>query len=74
VAGEVRLALTVYQFKAKQLKKARAPIDLFVIPPQIGRFQGVGGARRAVHPNAAALFTDWLLTDGQLIDPAEFLP
>jgi iron(III) transport system substrate-binding protein len=48
-------------------KRAGAPIDWFVIPPQIGRFQGVGVARRAAHPHAALLFADWLLSDGQVI-------
>jgi iron(III) transport system substrate-binding protein len=63
VAGEVPMALTVYGYKAKQLKDEGAPIDWFVIPPQIGRFQGIGMARHAAHPHAAALFIDWVLSD-----------
>src|SRR5262249_53162778 len=67
-AGEVPMALTVYGYKAKQLKDEGAPIDWFVIPPQIGRFQGIGMARPAAHPHAAALFVDWVLSDdGQRI-------
>jgi iron(III) transport system substrate-binding protein len=75
VAGEVPLALTAYQYKAEQLKDQGAPLDWFVIPPQIGRFQGVGVARHAPHPYAAVLFTDWLLTDGQsILAKRDFLP
>jgi ABC-type Fe3+ transport system substrate-binding protein len=66
-AGEIPLALTTYLYKAKQLKEQGAPLDWFVIPPQIGRFQGIGLARRAPHPYAAVLFSDWLLTEGQPI-------
>jgi iron(III) transport system substrate-binding protein len=65
VSGEVPLALTVYQYKAEQLKNDGAPIDWFVIPPAIARFQGVGLARRAPHPHAGILFYDFLLSDGQ---------
>jgi iron(III) transport system substrate-binding protein len=68
VAGEVPLALTVYGYKAKQLKAEGAPLDWFVIPPQIGRFQGVGVSRHPPHPYTAVLFADWLLSeDGQRV-------
>jgi ABC-type Fe3+ transport system substrate-binding protein len=67
VAGEVPLALTVYGYKAKQLKAEGAPLDWFVIPPQIARFQGVGVSRHPAHPYTAVLFADWLLSDGQPI-------
>lgn len=67
VAGEVPLALTVYHYKAEQLKNSGAPIDWFVLPPAVARFQGVGVARRAPHPHAAALFYDFMLTDAQEI-------
>jgi iron(III) transport system substrate-binding protein len=69
------MALTVYDYKAKQLKDEGAPIDWFVISPQIGRFQGIGMARRAAHPHAAALFVDWVLSDGQrVLANREMLP
>jgi iron(III) transport system substrate-binding protein len=75
VSGEVPLALTVYQYKAEQLKNAGAPIDWLALPPIIARFQGVGLARAAPHPHAALLFVDFLLTDGQeLLAKRDFTP
>jgi len=67
LAGEVPFALTTYAYKVEQLKKAGAPIDWFVIPPGLARFEGGGVARRAPHPYAAVLFLEYLLTDGQKI-------
>ena len=75
VSGEVPLALTVYNYKAEQLKNNGAPIDWFVIPPALARPQGVGLARRAPHPNAAVLFFDFMLTDAQeLLVKRDFIP
>lgn len=65
VSGEVPLALTIYTFRAEQLKKSGAPIDWVAIPPSIARFEGAGVARRAAHPHAAIMFFDFLLTDAQ---------
>jgi len=65
VAGEVPLALTTYHYKAEQLKKDGAPIDWFILPPAVARFQGMALARRAPHPHAALLFFDFMLTDAQ---------
>lgn len=65
VSGEVPLGLTIYRFRAAQLKKNGAPIDWIAIPPTIARFEGVGVARHAPHANAAILFFEFLLTDGQ---------
>lgn len=67
VAGEVPLAMTVYHYKAEQLKNKGAPIDWFILPPAVARFQGVGVARRAPHPHAAVLFFDFMLSDAQEI-------
>ncbi len=66
-AGEVPLALTVYGFLAEQAKRKGAPIDWFVIPPAIARATGEALARNAPHPNAAVLFFDFLIGDGQQI-------
>lgn len=75
ISGEVPFALTVYQYKAEQLKNDGAPIDWLVIPPAIARFQGVGLARRAPHPYAGVLFTDFMLSDGQeLLMRRDFSP
>ncbi len=65
ISGEVPLALTTYAYRAVQLKNSGAPVDWFVIPPTIARFEGAGVARRAAHPNAAILFYDFMLTDAQ---------
>ena len=65
VSGEVPLALTVYHYRAEYLKTQGAPIDWFVVPPAVARPNGVAMARRAPHPNAAALFFDFMLTDAQ---------
>jgi len=65
ISGEIPLALTTYAYRAVQLKNSGAPVDWFVIPPTIARFEGAGVARRAAHPNAAILFYDFMLTDAQ---------
>ncbi|MGB5080750.1 MAG: extracellular solute-binding protein [Burkholderiales bacterium] len=74
-AGEVPLSLTVYNYKAEQLKRKGAPIDWFVIPPAIARPNGIGMTARAPHPHAAMLFYDWMLSDGQaLLLKRQFVP
>ena len=67
VAGEIPLALTVYNYRVDQIKASGAPIEWIIIPPTIARFQGMGLARRAPHPHAAVLYFDFMLTDGQEI-------
>jgi iron(III) transport system substrate-binding protein len=64
-AGEVPLALTVYGFLAEQAKRKGAPLDWFVIPPAVARVTAEGLARNAPHPNAAMLFFDFLIGEGQ---------
>ena len=76
VSGEVPLALTVYNYKAEQLKVQGAPIDWFAIGNAIARPNGVGVARRAPNPHAAVLFYDFELSEeGQkLIAARDFVP
>jgi len=75
VSGEVPMALTVYNYKAEQLKNKGAPIDWFVIPPALARPQGVGVARHAPHPYAALAFFDFMLSDAQeLMLKRDFIP
>ena len=76
VSGEVPLALTVYNYKAEQLKREGAPIDWFTIGDAIARPNGVGLARRAPHPHAGVLFYDFELSgEGQqIIARREFVP
>jgi iron(III) transport system substrate-binding protein len=76
VSGEVPLALTVYNYKAQQLKTEGAPIDWFTIGNAIARPNGVGVARQAPHPHAAVLFYDFELSEeGQrIIAGRDFVP
>jgi len=75
-SGEVPLSLTVYNYKAEQLRREGAPIDWFTIGNAIARPNGVGVARRAPHPHAAILFYDFELSpEGQqIIADREFVP
>ena len=76
ISGEVSLALTVYAYKAEQLKTQGAPIDWFTIGDGIARPNGVAVARTAPHPHAAVLFYDFELSEeGQRIIAArDFVP
>lgn len=65
ISGEVPLALNQYNYMPEQAKKKGAPIDWFVLEPAIARSNAVGVARRAPHPNAAMLFYEYLLGEGQ---------
>jgi iron(III) transport system substrate-binding protein len=65
ISGEVPLALTVYNYMPEQAKKKGAPVDWFALEPAIARSNAVGVARRAPHPNAALLFYEYLLGEGQ---------
>jgi len=67
-AGEVPLALTVYQYSVQKAKEEGAPIDWFAIEPAVSILSGMGVARKAPHPHAALLFYDYLLSpQGQRI-------
>jgi len=65
ISGEVPLALTVYNYMPEQAKKKGAPVDWFTLEPAIARSNAVGVARQARHPNAALLFYEYLLGEGQ---------
>jgi iron(III) transport system substrate-binding protein len=67
VAGEVPLALTLYSYLPEQSKRAGAPIDWLALKPTIAYTDGVGVMKRAPHPNAAVLFYDFALSDGQAL-------
>jgi iron(III) transport system substrate-binding protein len=76
VSGEIPLALTVYNYKAEQLKGKGAPIDWFAIGNAIARPNGVGVARRAPHPYAAVLFYDFEISEEgqQILAKRDFVP
>jgi iron(III) transport system substrate-binding protein len=65
IAGEVPLALTVYNYMPEQAKKKGAPIDWFALEPAVARSNAVGVTRHAPHPNAALLFYEYMLGEGQ---------
>ncbi len=67
VSGEVPLALTVYSQMVEQAKEKGAPIDWFAIEPAVAVPIGVGVSKRAPHPNAAVLFYDYMIGEGQAI-------
>ncbi|HMH17826.1 MAG TPA: extracellular solute-binding protein [Burkholderiales bacterium] len=65
IAGEVPLALTVYNYMPEQAKKKGAPIEWFALEPAVARANAIGIARHAPHPNAALLFYEYMLGEGQ---------
>lgn len=67
VAGEVPLGLTVYGYRVAELKRRGAPIDGVVLPPGLALPTGIGAFNKAPHPNAALLFMDFYLTEGERI-------
>jgi iron(III) transport system substrate-binding protein len=75
VSEEVPFAITVYDYKVKQLKRSGAPIEWLVLPPGIARFLGTGVLKRAAHPHAAILFFDFMMHDAQaLLVDHDFTP
>ncbi|HXQ73207.1 MAG TPA: extracellular solute-binding protein [Pyrinomonadaceae bacterium] len=66
-SGDVPMAFGIYNYKVQSMKEAGAPIDWFSIGPAITQPNGVGVAHMLRHPNAAVLFYDFLLTDGQTV-------
>jgi iron(III) transport system substrate-binding protein len=76
VSGEIPFALTVYNYKAEQLKGKGAPIDWFTIGPAIARPNGIGVAKQAPHPHAAVLFMDFEISpEGQkILAGRDFVP
>jgi iron(III) transport system substrate-binding protein len=66
-SGEVPVALTVYHHEVEPLKTAGAPINQLDLPPTVAFVSGAGVAAHAPHPNAAVLFLEYLLTEGQPI-------
>ena len=75
-AGEVPLALTVYNYKAEQLKSKGAPIEWFNIGTAIARANGIGVARQAQNYHAAILFFDFELGEEgqQILAKRDFVP
>lgn len=67
-AGEVPLALEVYNYMPAQAKRKGAPIDWFLLQPAAARANGVALLKHAPHPAAGMLLYDYLLSvDAQKI-------
>jgi len=66
-SGEIPLAINVYAHEVEGLRRVGAPIDELFLAPAIAQFAGIAPLKRAPHPFAAILFTDFLLTEGQRI-------
>jgi hypothetical protein len=63
-AGEVPLALTVFNYTAEQLKRKGAPVDWLALPPVISMPNSIAVAS-AAPPHAALLLLDFMLSDAQ---------
>jgi len=67
-SGEIPLAVTIYNHNAERLVVKGAPIRWKALKPTFGRPNAIGVARRAPHPYAALLFSDFMLSlEGQTI-------
>jgi iron(III) transport system substrate-binding protein len=66
-SGEVPLALTAYSYLVEQAKAAGAPIDYVALQPTIAYTDGIGVLKDGPHPHAAALFHDFMLSEGQTL-------
>jgi iron(III) transport system substrate-binding protein len=68
VAGEFPLVLNTYLHNIEEVKRKGAPVDWLVQEPVFTKFQPLGLGSKAPHPNAAKLFSDFVLSEeGQKI-------
>src|SRR5438094_632979 len=76
IAGDVPLALTMYQYIVEGSKRKGASVDWFVLEPAVARMSGVGIARHTSHPNAALLFYEFMLSTEaqQLLLEMDYVP
>jgi iron(III) transport system substrate-binding protein len=65
IAGEIPLFLGVFSHDVDRMRAKAAPVDWFVLSPAVILPSAVAVSRRASHPNAAVLFYDYMLTEGQ---------
>ncbi len=67
-AGEIPMAVNVYNHSMERLKAKGAPVDWRPLVPTFGSPNAIGIAARAPHPHAALLFADFILSpEGQEI-------
>jgi iron(III) transport system substrate-binding protein len=74
-SGEVPLALTVYSWNPEQLKIKGAPVEGHMLQPLIGQASAISILKKSPNPNAALLFYEFMISDGQkLLHEANFIP
>lgn len=66
-SGEVPISLQVYLYRVHQMEKEGAQIRPLPLGPAIARINGLGITKTTAHPNAAILYQEFTLTDGQKI-------
>ena len=67
-SGEIAIAPNIYNHNAERLLVQGAPIRWKALQPTFGRANSVGVVRRAPHPHAGMLFTDFMLSkEGQTV-------
>jgi iron(III) transport system substrate-binding protein len=66
-SAEVPLGLNVFAHTAISAKKMGAPIDYTLLQPIVASSYSMGISSQVQHPNAALLFYEYMLTDGQKI-------
>jgi iron(III) transport system substrate-binding protein len=62
-AGEQPIAIAVNAETTADMRDKGAPLGFSVLPPRIIKPNGFFVAKRAPHPHAALLFTDWSLSE-----------
>lgn len=62
-AGEFPLVLNTYLHNVEDIKRKGAPVDWIAQDPIFTKFQPLGIGSKAPHPNAAKLFTDFMLSE-----------
>jgi iron(III) transport system substrate-binding protein len=75
ISGDVPMGLTVYGHMPLLAKQKGAHIDWFTLEPVVALSFGAGLSRTAPRPNAALLFYEYLITDGQkLLSQMHYVP
>jgi iron(III) transport system substrate-binding protein len=75
ISGDVPLALTVFGHMPMLAKQKGAHVDSLMLEPTVALSFGVGLAKKAPHPNAAILFYEYMITDGQkLLSQMNYVP
>jgi iron(III) transport system substrate-binding protein len=62
-AGEFPLVLNTYLHNVEDIKRKGAPVDWIAQDPIFTKSQPLGIGSKAQHPNAAKLFTDFMLSE-----------